>query len=59
MPLNIRIKKWERDNNYFAQISFSDVNDEIIKVHHLESKSKNEFNEKISILLKNFLVLKN
>ena len=57
MFYNVKIKKWEQDQNYYAKICVYNTNDEI--EYLIKSNSKNDFNKKIYQILKNSLVMKN
>jgi len=57
MIQSIKIKKWEYNNIYFARIIFFNSNNQLEYI--IKSDSKNEFNQKISILIKNNIVMKN
>lgn len=57
MFFNVKIKKWEQDHNYYARICFTDTNKEL--EYFIKSKTKTDFNKKIYLILKNYLIMKN
>lgn len=57
MFFNVKIKKWEQKPFYYASISISDATNDL--EYLIKSKTKNEFNKKINVILKNCLLLKN
>ena len=57
MALHFSVRKWEQNQKYYAKINFHDSDKELNFL--VKSKNKAEFNEKISNLIKNCLILRN